>query len=197
MDEEIILKRDCEAVLIPAGTPITLQAGEPVVITQALGGSYTVIIHGNMARIANRDADALGKEVVPPNPAAQVPTPAPASGATPADAPGQAAAETLTEEQVLDTLRSCYDPEIPVNIVDLGLVYDLQILPLPSGGHRVEIKMTLTAPGCGMGPVLQQDVESKVMALPGVKESAVLLVWEPQWNRDMLSEAAKLQLGLM
>ncbi len=103
----------------------------------------------------------------------------------------------LTEEQVYDALRTCYDPEIPVNIVELGLVYDLQILPLPEGGHRVEIKMTLTAPGCGMGPILQQDVESRVLALPGVKEAAVFLVWDPPWNRDMLSEAAKLQLGMM
>jgi probable FeS assembly SUF system protein SufT len=94
-------------------------------------------------------------------------------------------------------LRTCYDPEIPVNIVELGLVYDLQILPLPDGAHRVEVKMTLTAPGCGMGPVLQQDVESRLLALPGVKEAAVLLVWDPPWNRDMLSDEAKLQLGMM
>jgi probable FeS assembly SUF system protein SufT len=148
-----------------------------VVIAQALGGSYTVIVHGNMARIASADADALGKE-----------PPAPAIPAT----QGQ-----LTEEQVNEALRNCYDPEIPVNIVELGLVYDLQILPLPEGGQRVEIKMTLTAPGCGMGPILQQDVESRVLALPGVKEAAVFLVWDPPWNREMLSEAAKLQLGMM
>ena len=195
MDQQIILKRDCEAILIPAGAKITLQAGEPVVVTQALGGSYTVIIHGNMARIASRDADALGIEPAPPSPATALPPPP--SQAQPSQNPQAAADRVVTEEQVLDTLRTCYDPEIPVNIVDLGLVYDLQILRLPTGGSRVEIKMTLTAPGCGMGPVLQQDVESKVMALPGVKESAVLLVWEPPWNRDMLSEAAKLQLGLM
>jgi probable FeS assembly SUF system protein SufT len=177
MNEEVLMKRDCPAVLIPAGTAITLQAGVPVTITQALGGSYTVIVHGNMARIASADADALGMEP----PAVAVPS-----------VPGQ-----LTEEQVYEVLRTCYDPEIPVNIVELGLVYDLQILPLPDGGHRVEIKMTLTAPGCGMGPVLQQDVESRVLALPGVKEAAVFLVWEPAWNRDMLSEAAKLQLGML
>ena len=141
MNEEVIMKRDCPAVLIPAGTAITLQAGVPVVIAQALGGSFTVIVHGNMARIASADADALGKE--------------PPAAASPSE-PGQ-----LTEEHVYEVLRTCYDPEIPVNIVELGLVYDLQILPLPEGGHRVEIKMTLTAPGCGMGPVLQQDVESR------------------------------------
>ncbi len=184
MNNEIILSRNCEAVLIPSGTKITLQAGEPVVITQALGGSYTVIINGNMARIEARDADAIGQA---PAPAATAPS---ASAASPDGA-------KVSEEQVLAELRTCYDPEIPVNIVDLGLVYDLQITPLPAGGNRVEIKMTLTAPGCGMGPVLQQDVESKVSNIPGVRETAVFLVWDPQWNRDMLSEAAKLQLGLM
>ena len=182
MSEEIILKRDCEAVLIPAGTKITLQAGEPVVITQALGGSYTVVIHGNMARIDARDADAIGQ------------VPAVSTTAETAAAPESAA---VTEEQVLEKLRTCYDPEIPVNIVDLGLVYDTQIQPMPGGGSRVEIKMTLTAPGCGMGPVLQQDVETKVSSIPGVKEAGVFLVWDPPWNRDMLSEAAKLELGMM
>src|SRR5580692_6852378 len=182
MSDDIILKRDCEAVLIPAGTKITLQAGEPVVITQALGGSFTVVIHGNMARIDARDADALGQAPPPATPAESAPAPDTA---------------TVSEDQIMEKLRTCYDPEIPVNIVDLGLVYDLQIQPLPAGGSRVEIKMTLTAPGCGMGPVLQQDVETKVSAIPGVKEAAVFLVWDPPWNRDMLSEAAKLDLGLM
>jgi len=182
MSDEIILKRDCEAVLIPAGTKITLQAGEPVTITQALGGSYTVIIHGNMARIDANNADAIGQ--------------APAPAAT-SETPPAADNSVVTEEQVLEKLRTCYDPEIPVNIVDLGLVYDTQIQPLPAGGSRVEIKMTLTAPGCGMGPVLQQDVENKVSAIPGVKEAGVFLVWDPPWNRDMLSEAARLELGMM
>jgi probable FeS assembly SUF system protein SufT len=182
--DEIILKRNCEAVLIPAGTKVTLQAGEPVTITQALGGSYTVIINGNMARIEARDADALGQ------------APAPAAGDPSALAQPSDSAK-VDEEQVFAQLRTCYDPEIPVNIVDLGLVYDLQIVPLPAGGNRVEVKMTLTAPGCGMGPILQQDVETKVSAIPGVKEAAVFLVWDPPWSRDMLSEAAKLQLGMM
>jgi probable FeS assembly SUF system protein SufT len=177
MNEEIIMKRDCQAVLIPAGTSVTLQAGVPVIITQALGGSYTVMIQGNLARVASVDADALGKEVL--------------VSTAPVE-PGK-----LTEEQIYEVLRTCYDPEIPVNIVELGLVYDLQIIPRPDSTNRVEVKMTLTAPGCGMGPVLQQDVETKLLALPGVKEAAVLLVWDPPWNRDMLSDAAKLQLGLM
>jgi probable FeS assembly SUF system protein SufT len=181
VNDEIILKRNCEAVLIPAGTKVTLQAGEPVIITQALGGSYTVIINGNMARIEARDADAIG----------QAPAPAPL------DAPAPSDAAKVDEEQVYAQLRTCFDPEIPVNIVDLGLVYDLQIQPLPAGGNRVEIKMTLTAPGCGMGPILQQDVETKVSSIPGVKEAAVFLVWDPPWGREMLSEAAKLQLGMM
>jgi probable FeS assembly SUF system protein SufT len=184
MSDEIILKRDCEAVLIPAGTKITLQAGEPVVITQALGGSYTVVIHGNMARIDARDADALG----------QAP---PADAAASAETAAAPDSSVVTEEQVREKLRTCYDPEIPVNIVDLGLVYDLQIQPMPGGGNRVEIKMTLTAPGCGMGPVLQQDVETKVSAIPGVKEAGVFLVWDPPWSREMLSDAARLELGMM
>jgi probable FeS assembly SUF system protein SufT len=136
MSDDIILKRDCAAVLIPAGDKITLQAGEPVVITQSLGGSFTVIIHGNMARIDARDADALGQ--APPAAAPVETTSAPASS-------------VVTEEQVLEKLRTCYDPEIPVNIVDLGLVYDTQIQPMPGGGSRVEIKMTLTAPECAAG----------------------------------------------
>ena len=182
MNDEIILTRDCEAVLIPAGNKVTLHKGEPVVVTQALGGSYTVVIHGNMARIEAKDADALGKE-------------SPAAAAPPATPPADTG--PLEEEQVLERLRTCYDPEIPVNIVDLGLIYDLQIGQLPDGAYRVEVKMTLTAPGCGMGPVLQQDVETKIQAIPGVKETAVHLVWDPPWNRDMLSDAAKLELGLM
>ena len=186
MNDEIILKRDCDAVLIPAGNKITLQAGEPVIITQALGGSYTVVIHGNMARIEARDADALGL-----TPAETAPASAPVTPGAPSDT------GPLEEETVRDQLRTCFDPEIPVNIVDLGLIYDLQIAPLPDGGNRVEVKMTLTAPGCGMGPVLQQDVETKILAIPGVKEAAVYLVWDPPWNRDMLSDAAKLELGLM
>jgi probable FeS assembly SUF system protein SufT len=182
MSEEIILKRDCEAVLIPAGTKITLQAGEPVVITQALGGSFTVIIHGNMARIEARDADALGQ--APP-------------AAEAAESPPVSAVVAVTEDQVTEKLRTCYDPEIPVNIVDLGLIYDMHIEALAAGGSRVEIKMTLTAPGCGMGPVLQQDVETKVSSIPGVKEAAVFLVWDPPWSREMLTDAARLELGLM
>lgn len=175
-NEEIILQRDCPGVLIPSGEKINLHAGQTVFITQALGGTYTVYINGNLARVEATDADALGKQ--PP-------------------APADTNAGPLTEKTVFDVLRTCYDPEIPVNIVDLGLVYDLQISPLPDGVHRVDVKMTLTAPGCGMGPVIQQDVADKLLALPGVVQAEVHLVWDPPWNRDMLSEAAKLELGLM
>jgi len=179
-DEQIILKRNCEAVLIPAGQKIILQAGEPVRITQALGGSFTVYIHGNLARIDARDADALGKNL--------------AKDFQPAEAASKPG--SVDEKTILQKLRTCFDPEIPVNIVDLGLIYDLQIVPLP-GGNRVEVKMTLTAPGCGMGPILQQDVENKIRSVPGVTDAAVFLVWDPPWSRDMISEAAKLELGLL
>ncbi len=175
--DPIILKRDCQAALIPSGEPITLLAGEPVSITQSLGGSYTVLIHGNLARIEAANADALGKEPATP----------------------QKAEETgpLTEEAIYGVLRTCFDPEIPVNIVDLGLIYDLHITPLPQGANRVDVKMTLTAPGCGMGPILQQDVTDRIQSLPGVGEVDVILVWDPPWNRQMLSDAARLELGLM
>jgi len=176
-DEPIVLKRDCEGIMIPSGERVTLHAGQTVMITQALGGSFTVIINGNMARIDAANADALGKESTVP---ANVEPTGP-----------------LTEEMVYNVLRTCYDPEIPVNIVDLGLVYDLVITALPEGGNRVDIKMTLTAPGCGMGPVLQADIAQKVNALPGVKAVDVVLVWDPPWSREMLSETAKLELGLL
>jgi len=175
-EKEIILKRDCDAVLIPAGNKVTLLAGEPVVVTQALGGSYTVMIHGNLARVDAINADALGFEK---------------------ETSKSGAEEPLTEESVYKVLKTCYDPEIPVNIVDLGLVYDLKITPLSEGGNRVEIKMTLTAPGCGMGPVLQRDIADRINQLPNVTETDVNLVWDPPWNREMLSESARLELGLM
>jgi metal-sulfur cluster biosynthetic enzyme len=202
-NESIILKRDCNAILIPVGDKIVLKAGEPVTITQALGGSFTVYIHGNLARIDARDGDALGKGASFPRPSPPEEEREKTSRASvkPHDdsCSGDSATEShpLDEEAVWEQLRMCYDPEIPVNIVDLGLVYDLQISPLSAGGNRVEVKMTLTAPGCGMGPILQQDVEDKVRSIPGVREAAVYLVWDPPWNREMISEAARLQLGLM
>jgi len=176
----VTLARDVEAAVIPIGTKVTLQKGEQAQITQSLGGSYTVVVNGNMFRVEGKDADALGFE-----PAAK----AASTGA-------QVSAENL-EKEIWNQMRSCYDPEIPVNIVDLGLIYDCHLEPLAPGSFRVDVKMTLTAPGCGMGPVLAQDVQSKVLGLEGVEDVAVELVWDPPWNQGMMTEAAKLQLGLM
>jgi probable FeS assembly SUF system protein SufT len=177
--EQIPLKRDCDAVMVPSGAKVTLQAGHLVMITQALGGTYTVIINGNMARIDGKDADAIGKEVVV--------------------TPKEAVAHTgpVDQKALWDQMRTCYDPEIPVNIVDLGLVYDCKVTPVPENGNKVEVKMTLTAPGCGMGSSIAADVERKIRSVPGVTDASVELVWEPQWNQSMMSEAAKLQLGML
>ena len=184
--ETVTLKRDVEASVVPVGTMVTLQAGEQAHVTQSLGGSYTVVVNGNMFRIDGKDADALGVEG-----AAKPAAAAPAGGAP--------KAREQVEKEVWDQMRTCYDPEIPVNIVDLGLVYDCQIEPIAGAqdSYRVDVKMTLTAPGCGMGPMLQQDVQNKLLSIEGVDDVNVELVWEPQWNQGMLSEAAKLQLGLM
>jgi probable FeS assembly SUF system protein SufT len=182
--ETVILKRDCEGILIPMGEPFPLKAGETVHITQSLGGSFTVEAQGRLVRLEGRDADALGK-----------PPPAELSSAPPVETgspPGP-----LKEELVWDQLRTCYDPEIPVNIVDLGLVYDLQLTALPDGRYQVDVKMTLTAPGCSMGGVIAQEAEAKIRSLPGVADVHVELVWDPPWSQAMLTESARLQLGLM
>jgi probable FeS assembly SUF system protein SufT len=179
-NEPITLTRDVEAAIIPVGNRVTLQKGQEAHITQSLGGSYTVIVNGNMFRIEGQDADALGIQ----------PTAKPASTGSPVP-------QEQLEKEIWNQLRSCYDPEIPVNIVDLGLIYDCHITPLTPGNHRVDVKMTLTAPGCGMGPMLAQDVQNKVLGLEGVDDVAVELVWDPPWNQGMMTEAAKLQLGLM
>lgn len=184
--ETVTLKRDCPAILIPSGVKITLKTGQEVIITQALGGSYTVIAMGNLARIDAQDADALG-----------LPGQGQETALVPPEEPTAPASAIVTEQQIWDQLRTCYDPEIPVNIVDLGLIYDLKITPSSDGtGRRVEIKMTLTAPGCGMGPFIAEDARQKVLAVPGVTEARVQLVWEPMWNQAMMSEAARLKLGL-
>jgi probable FeS assembly SUF system protein SufT len=180
-NDPVTLGRDVEASVIPVGTRITLQKGEQAYVTQSLGGSYTVVVNGNMFRIEGKDADALGLQAVERN-----------TGA----ATGPVTLEQV-EKEIWDQLRTCYDPEIPVNIVDLGLVYDCHIVPLGQNSYKVEVKMTLTAPGCGMGPVLQQDVQNKLLGLEVVDDVSVELVWDPPWNQSMLSEPAKLQLGLM
>jgi probable FeS assembly SUF system protein SufT len=182
-NEPIPLTRDVEAVMVPSGTPVTLQQGSEAYVTQVLGGSYTVVVNGNMFRIDGQDADALGFEK---------------PGAVTEKPKGAGAARTPEEleKEVWDQMRTCFDPEIPVNIVDLGLIYDCAITPLPSGNIRVEVKMTLTAPGCGMGEYIRQDVQNKLLCLEEVEDVNCELVWEPQWNQAMMSDAAKLQLGM-
>ena len=179
--EPVTLKRDVEASVVPIGTKVTLKEGEPAYITQALGGTYTVVVNGNMFRIDSKDADALGVQS----------TAQPTSGTR----TGPATPEEL-EKQAWEAMKTCYDPEIPVNIVDLGLIYDCKVAPLGEGSSKVDVKMTLTAPGCGMGPVLAQDVQNKLLMIEGVDEANVELVWDPPWHQSMMSEAARLQLGL-
>jgi probable FeS assembly SUF system protein SufT len=182
MDNTTIeLKRDCDAIQIPLGTATRLRAGEPVNVMQTLGGSFTVQTPLGLFRIAARDADALGLEPEPPAPATTKPDGTP---------------EAVEESQVWETLKTCFDPEIPVNIVDLGLIYDLQIDPLPSGHSRVRVKMTLTAPGCGMGTVIASDARDKIMYLPGVEDAAVDIVWDPPWHQSMITAQGRRVLGL-
>ncbi len=179
-NEPIILTRDCPAVLIPAGDPITLSKGETVYITQALGGNYTVVLNGNLVQIDGKDADAIGKKAIEIDKNEE-----PCDTTQPPD-----------EQMIWHRLKTCYDPEIPVNIVDLGLIYDLTVEPLEGCGYQVNIKMTLTAPGCGMGDYIAADVKTKAETVTGVTKANVELVWEPLWNREMMSDAARLELGL-
>jgi probable FeS assembly SUF system protein SufT len=174
----IVLPRDCPATRIPSGEPALLPAGAEVQIMQSLGDHFTVTTgEGGLFRIAGKDADALGLEP---------------------SAPVASASEGPFEEQrVWDELRTVFDPEIPVNLVDLGLIYACRALPLPEGGRRVEIEMSMTAPGCGMGDVLKEDVRRKVQAVPGVREVSVEVVWDPPWDPSRMSDAARLQLGWM
>ncbi len=172
------LSRDVEVAAIPYGDRITLTAGTVVFVTQALGGSYTAMTdHGYLVRIEGTDADAIGEEPTAPLSAA-------------------AASGRSTEELAWDQLKTCYDPEIPVNIVDLGLVYRCEVDPQDKGA-RVRVALTLTAPGCGMGDFLRMDVQQKLLAIPGVTEAEVELVLDPPWDQSMMSDAARLQLGLM
>lgn len=178
---EKTLLRDCAATRIPSGETITLAKDTTVFITQALGGSYTVATDQGLARIADEDADALGLE----------------SAAKKGEGAPVDSSVSVDEKAVWDQLRTCYDPEIPVNIVDLGLVYDCVITPRETNGSRVDIKMTLTAPGCGMGPVIASEAKSKVLGVPGVGDAEVELVWDPPWNQAMISETGKMKLGLI
>jgi probable FeS assembly SUF system protein SufT len=181
VDSQVTLSRDCRARQVPQGTLTTLPAGTAVTILQSLGGWHTVITERRqLARIAADDSDALG--VAPP----------PRSSAGASDVEGRS-----LKQRCLELLESCYDPEFPVNIVDLGLVYACEVTPLPDGGHEVLVLMTLTAPGCGMSDVITQDVEDKLAELPGVRRVRVEIVFDPPWDPSRMTEAARLQLGLL
>ena len=171
------MTRDCEATLIPSGENVSLKAGSCVLITQTLGNSYTVYVHGNLVRIAGKDGDALGLEALQ-------------------DPDVNTMTGTL-EEKIETILKTCYDPEIPVNIVDLGLIYEKQVQEISPQNYHIFIKMTLTAPGCGMGPVLVNDIQEKLKQIEGVSEVTVDMVFDPPWGREKMSEAAQLQLGLL
>jgi probable FeS assembly SUF system protein SufT len=178
-NEPVTLARDVEAIIVPAGLNVKLRAGQQGFITQALGGSFTVYVEGNLFRVAGKDADALGKDAVevpelPPN-----------------------ATDDDVRDLVWQQMKTCYDPEIPINIVDLGLVYSCDVHQEDDGDRVIDVKMTLTAPGCGMGEVLVQDVRDKVEIIPTVKRADVELVFDPPWNQSMMSEAARLQTGMM
>ncbi len=181
-NDPITLTRDVEAAVVPVGTKVTLQAGEQAYITQELGGTFTVIVNGNMFRIESKDADALGREV---------------KDTRIKSATGGALSREDLEKEIWNQIRTVFDPEIPVNIADLGLIYNCDIQQVGEGSHKVDVKMTLTAPGCGMGPVLVQDVQNKLLCIEGVDDVNVELVWDPPWNQSMMTEAARLQLGLM
>jgi probable FeS assembly SUF system protein SufT len=179
--EEIELTRDCQAIQIPQGTKVTIPKGTLAVITQALGDTYTVQLptEGGLYRIADKDADALGKK---------------SKGMPATTAVGKSG--TVTEAMVWEQLKEVYDPEIPINVVDLGLIYDLQVEPLPSGESKVLVQMTLTAQGCGMGPSIARDAQRRIEVLPGVAEAEVRVVWDPPWTPDMMSSVGKKKLGV-
>ncbi len=171
-------ERDCEVVMIPAGDEVTIPAGTVGYITQALGGSFTVFVDGNLFRVAGIDADAIGKEpVMPPH------------------LPDNATEDDV-EKLLWDQLKTCYDPEIPVNIVDLGLVYRCAMENNEQGERVVSVSMTLTAPGCGMGDILVDDVRSKLELVPTVSQVDVELTFDPPWNQSMMSEVARLETGM-
>jgi probable FeS assembly SUF system protein SufT len=179
IDKPILLRRDCPAVMVPSGEPLSLHSGTQVWLTQALGGGYTVMTdHGYTVRIDGRDGDALGLSD---------------GDSSVARSTGNAGS---VEERVWQQLRSCFDPEIPVNIVDLGLIYDCQVEPLPSGGHKALVQFTLTAQGCGMGEFLKADIRRKLLEVSDVREAAVDLVWDPPWSQSRMSVEAKHQLGI-
>lgn len=177
MSDDKILKRDCAATVVPSGDTIVINQGTPVTITHRLGGNFTVVWAQGMARIAAKDADALGEDVLEFN--------------------RQPVAGTPTLESIWERLKGVYDPEIPVNIVDLGLVYHLEVRPGDDGFYHAEMKMTLTAPGCGMGPVIAKDAEDRLLNEPGISSAHVSIVFDPPWDQSMISEEGKMILGLI
>lgn len=179
MNQEFVLSQNCPATAIPAGDKVRLSAGTKVFVTQSLGGNVTVRTDQGLFQIAREHAGLIEGFV----PAAESATAAPAPAA-------------FSEEAVWESLKTCFDPEIPVNIVDLGLVYDLAIEQTPTGGHNVEVKMTLTAPGCGMGPVIAEDARGKIARLPTVESARVHIVWDPQWTPQMISDTGRKVLGI-
>jgi probable FeS assembly SUF system protein SufT len=177
--ETVVLSRECAAVIIPAGDAVTLPEGTSGYLTQSLGGSFTVYIEGNLFRIAGVDADAIGKEPIKPP-----------------DVPPNATEEEL-ETVIWEQMKMCYDPEIPINIVDLGLIYRCEIERNDAGQRIVTVDMTLTAPGCGMGEILMEDVREKIEIVPTIERAEVELVFDPPWNQSMMSEEARLEAGLL
>ena len=178
-NEPVTFSRDCDAVIIPSGDEVTLPAGGSGFVTRALGGSFTVYLEGNLFRIAGIDADAIGKEPL-----------------TPPEVPANATEEEI-ETVIWEQLKTCYDPEIPINVVDLGLIYKCDVQAVGPGERVVSVEMTLTAPGCGMGDILTQDVKEKIEIIPTISEANVELVFDPPWNQSMMSEAARLEAGLL
>ncbi len=182
-DEPIVLKRDVEAVSFPPGMAVRLSAGEKVGLIQALEDGFKIQRDdGQLARVALEDADALGKEISP-------------EAKTPGTA-GTKSSDPVDEQAVWDALKLCYDPEIPVNLVDLGLVYSCQVTPAPQGGSRVDVVMTLTAPGCDMADVIKAEAEERIRSIPGVTHVRVEVTFDPPWDKSMMTEAARLQLGM-
>ena len=182
IEEERIISRDCQATVVPSGEAVTIPEGSKVNITHRLGGNFTVVWDYGMARISSENVDALGEEV---------PT-------TPSNTNRSEEHQGPPDESAIwDQLKTVFDPEIPVNIVDLGLVYSLHVKEEEGDKYNVDVKMTLTAPGCGMGPVIAEDAKSKMRDVDGVSEARVELVWDPPWNQDMISEEGKMQLGLI
>jgi probable FeS assembly SUF system protein SufT len=177
--EPVRFERDCAAVLVPQGDEVTLPAGTVGYITQSLGGSWTVFVEGNLMRIAGKDADAIGKD--PPT-AIELP---------------EGASDEDVEALVWRQLRTCFDPEIPVNIVELGLVYSADVTTREDGRRVVAVRMTLTAPACGMGEILVSDVRDKIELIPTIAEADVELVFDPPWNRTMMSDVARLETGML